>query len=45
MAYNPFVNEEAREAYFVYEKVMVLSFSFARVKETGMSSDSRKLAC
>ena len=26
MAYNPFVNEEAREAYFDYEQVIVLNF-------------------
>ena len=26
MAYNPFVDEEAREAYFDYEQVVVLDF-------------------
>ena len=26
MAYNPFVNEDAREAYFDYEQVIVLNF-------------------
>ena len=36
MAYNPFVDEEAREAYFDYEQVMVLDFWVERVKETGM---------
>ena len=36
MAYNPFVNEEAREAYFDYEQVIVLDFWVERVKETGM---------
>ena len=36
MAYNPFVNEEAREAYFDYEQVMVLDFWVERVKEIGM---------
>ena len=36
MAYSPFVNEEAREAYFDYEQVIVLDFWVERVKETGM---------
>ena len=36
MAYNPFVNEEAREAYFDYEQVVVLNFWVERIKETGM---------
>ena len=36
VAYNPFVNEEAREAYFDYEQVIVLNFWVERVKETGM---------
>ena len=36
MAYNPFVNDEAREAYFDYEQVIVLDFWVERVKETGM---------
>ena len=36
MAYNPFVNEEAREAYFDYEQVIVLNFWVERIKETGM---------
>ena len=36
MAYNPFVNEEAREAYFDYEQIIVLDFWLERVKETGM---------
>ena len=35
MAYNPFVNEEAREAYFDYEQVTVLNFWVERIKETG----------
>ena len=26
MAYNPFVNEEPREAYFDYEQVVVLDY-------------------
>ena len=34
MAYNPFVNEEAREAYFDYEQVVVLDFCVERIKET-----------
>ena len=36
MAYTPFVNEEAREAYFDYEQVIVLNFWVERIKETGM---------
>ena len=36
MAYNPLMNEEAREAYFDYEQVVVLDFWVERVKETGM---------
>ena len=36
MAYNPFVDEEAREAYFDYEQVMALDFWVERVKETVM---------
>ena len=36
MAYNPFVNEEAREAYFDYEQFIVLNFWVKRIKETGM---------
>ena len=36
MAYNPFVNEEAGEAYFDYEQVVVLHFGVERVKEIGM---------
>ena len=36
VAYNPFVNEEAREAYFDYEQVIVLDYWVERVKETGM---------
>ena len=36
MAYNPFVNEEARKAYFDYEQVVVLDFWVERVKEIGM---------
>ena len=36
VAYNPFVNEEAREAYFDYEQVIVLNFWVERIKETGM---------
>ena len=36
MAYNPFVNEEAMEAYFDYEQVIVLNFWVERIKETGM---------
>ena len=36
MAYNPFVNEEAREAYFDYEQVITLNFWVERIKETGM---------
>ena len=36
MAFNPFVNEEAREAHFDYEKVVVLDFWVERVKKTGI---------
>ena len=36
VAYNPFVNEEPREAYFDYEQVIVLDFWVERLKETGM---------
>ena len=36
IAYNPFVNEKAREAYFDYEQVKVLDLWVERVKETGM---------
>ena len=36
IAYNPFVNEEAREADFDYEQVVVLDFWVERVKEIGM---------
>ena len=36
MAYNPFVNEDAREAYFDYEQVIVLNFWVERIKEIGM---------
>ena len=36
MAYNPFVNEEAREVFFDYEQVIVLNFWVERIKETGM---------
>ena len=36
MAYNPFVNEEAREAFFDYEQVIVLDFWVERVRETDM---------
>ena len=35
MAYNPFVNE-AREAYFDYEQVIVLNFWVERIKEIGI---------
>ena len=36
IAYNPFVDEEAREAYFDYEQVTVLNFWVERIKEIGM---------
>ena len=36
MAYNPFADEEAREARFDYEQVMILDFWVKRVNETGM---------
>ena len=36
MAYNPFVDKEAREANFDYEQVMVLDFWVERVKKAGM---------
>ena len=36
MAYNPIVNEDAREAYFDYEQIVVPDFLVERVKETSM---------
>ena len=36
VTYKSFVNEEAREAYFDYEQVVVLDFWVERIKETGM---------
>ena len=36
MAFNPFVNEETREAYFDYDQVVLLDFWVERVKEIGM---------
>ena len=36
MAYNTFANEEAREAFFDYEQVILINFWVERVKETGM---------
>ena len=36
LAYNPFVDEEDREAYFGYEQVVVLDFWVERIKEAGM---------
>ena len=36
MAYNPFVDEEAREANFDYEQNVVLDFWVERVEETGI---------
>ena len=36
MAYNTFKDEEAREAYFDYEQVLVLVFWVERVKQTRM---------
>ena len=36
MAYNPFVEEEAREALFDFEQVLVLNFWVERVKEICM---------
>ena len=36
MAYNPIGDQEAREAYFDYEQVIMLDFWLKRVKETGM---------
>ena len=36
MAYNLFVSEEAREAYFDYEPVIVLNYWVEQIKETGM---------
>ena len=36
MAYNPFVDEDASEAYFDYEQVLILDFWVKRVKETGI---------
>ena len=35
-AYNPFVDEEAREAYFDYEQVIILDYWVERVKEISM---------
>ena len=36
IASNPFVDEEARDAYFDYEEVIILDLWVERVKETGM---------
>ena len=36
MVFNPFVDEEVREAHFDYEQNVVLDFWVKRVKETGM---------
>ena len=36
ITYIPFLNEEAREAYFGYEQDVVLNFWVERVKEIGM---------
>ena len=36
MAYNPFADEEATEAYFDYEQIVLLDFRVERTKETGM---------
>ena len=33
MAYNPFVDEAARDAYFDFEQVIVLDFMPERMKE------------
>ena len=38
MAYNPFVDEEARDAYFDFKQVIVLDFWVERVEEIGMLS-------
>ena len=35
MAYNPFVNEEARDSYFDYEQAVILNFWLERVREMG----------
>ena len=35
MAYNPFVNEEARDSYFDFEPALILSFWVERVWELG----------
>ena len=42
MAYNPFVNEEAREAYFDYEQVIVLNFWVELARFYGRLSMSDK---
>ena len=36
IAYNPFMVEEAMEAYFDYEQVIILDFWVERVEDTGM---------
>ena len=36
MANNPFVNEEARDSYFVFEQAVILDFLVDRVREIGM---------
>ena len=36
LAYNPFVNEEGRDAFFDFEQAIVLDFEVDRVKEVGM---------
>ena len=35
MAYNPFVNEEARDSYFDFEQAVILNFWVERVRELG----------
>ena len=35
MAYNPFVNEEARDSYFDYEQAVILNFYVEKVREMG----------
>ena len=36
MAYNPFVNEEARDAYIDFEQAVILDFRVEKVRESGM---------
>ena len=36
ITYNPFIDEEARDAYFDFEQAIILNFWVKRVREFGM---------